>query len=571
MALPVRISQDAQAPHQLFAENTGFLFEIHPPQRRFKWKKRQIEQLAKDIISAVNDNRDSYFLGTLLLAPLDGGRFSVIDGQQRITTLSILLAVLRDYCKQFDDFTVRAGRIQSLISRVDIDGNPTGSLVVKLQDKDNLIYRDLVEEYGSTSVKFSHKGELPDAVAKLKDCIDEHIGQSDRQRRLRDLSDYVLNKIKLLPIEVRNQAEGYLVFDTTNTRGLRLSPSEDLKARLATIAREDTALSNELIRRWDEAATKLENATASLDAMDDYLHAIWSSIAGHTPKRSLERIATKLTDPGKLTEFVKDLQLFCESYLAVVAPDGHSSLSEDLKDLNHLNIQSHSFLMMAHRFYPNRFKEAVDLVLSLQMRNVTLGPDQANVYEKRWPNWAMDVRNKEINKAFAEMRNLLVADDEFELAMAKAVVPSTAIVRHILRRLDPVSTSGSGLLPSEVDVEHIFPKAVIDQLKKDKTLSPRSKTWIQEFGYQIPDGDLEKQDLLNRLEPFLNRLGNQALLNNVKNRGVKNKSFKSKKEFYESQALAWTKGLLEYDTWGENQIAARQEAMARQAPDLWPK
>ena len=147
----VKISEGAISTSGLFSEANDLLFAIHPPQRRFKWKNQQIDQLWQDILTAHEANRDSYFLGTLLLVQLDESRtVSVIDGQQRITTLSILLAVLRDHCNEFPSLSTRADGIQRLISRVDNDGKPVGYLVVTLQDPDNQVYKGLVKEHGST-------------------------------------------------------------------------------------------------------------------------------------------------------------------------------------------------------------------------------------------------------------------------------------------------------------------------------------------------------------------------------------------------------------------------------------
>ena len=228
------------------------------------------------------------------------------------------------------------------------------------------------------------------------------------------------------------------MFDRTNTRGLRLTPSEGLKARLATIARQDTSLSIELIEKWKTTATKFENAGLPIDAMDDYLHAIMCWREGYTAKRTLDRFVSKLTKSDDLRDFVKDfvsdLEYYRDSYLAVVTPSKKSSLSEDLKDLRGLNVQSHSFLTMVHRHFQSKFAEAVSLVLSLQIRNVTIGPYQANRYEKDWREWAGLVREGSIDAAFTEIRNKLVSDNDFKRQFEKEEVVSPLTVRHLLRR-----------------------------------------------------------------------------------------------------------------------------------------
>ena len=316
----------------------------------------------------------------------------------------------------------RALRIQELISPVDNDGNPVGALLIKLQDPDNEAYISLVKTYGSTSSTASRKSLLSDAVKHLTTRV-ANCNIPSPKDRLRELCNYVQDHVKLLPIEVPNEGESYLVFDTTNTRGLRLSPSEALKARLATVARQDHELSEELMRRWKLVATAFESARLPVHSMDDYLHAILCWREGYTTKRTLDRIASRLTRADDLRafvqEFVESLDFYCNSYLAVVAPDGKSSLTEDLRDLRALNVQSQSFLTMVHKHSHNKFEKAVGLVLSLQIRNITMGPHQANKYEKDWPKWAALARQGKPDQAFDEIRGHMIQTMTFSSSSRK--------------------------------------------------------------------------------------------------------------------------------------------------------
>ena len=567
----LKISDDAVHVQSLFSANEGLLFEVRPPQRRFKWKKPQIVQLWSDIYNAYKKGSDAYFLGTLLLVDFDDGRVSVIDGQQRITTMSILLAVLRDYCLEFDDLSERASGIQRLLTRVDNDGKPIGSTVVTIQEPDNQVYVGLVKEHESTKSTTAEPSLLSDAVKYLRQEVYKRINVPDRQETLRSLCEYIQTKVMFLPLGVQTEGEGYLVFDTSNTRGLRLSPSEALKARLATVAREDKELSRQLIQKWNAAASKLENARLPIDAMDDYLHAIWSSKRGHIAKRSLDKIALRLADIGNLTQFVEDLSTYVDSFLAVVAPATGTALTEDLKDLRGLNNQSIGFLTMSHKHSFGRFAEAVNLVLSLQIRNITFGPDQPNAYERDWPNWARLVRDGQSEEAFEEIRGRLVSDDDFRRSLEHATAPSAVTVRHVLRRLDPISRRGSGVQPMEVDVEHVLPKSVVSKLTGDKSLTRNVKRWIKDLGHDIPETSGEKMDLGKSFGQWLNMLGNQALLNDRANRGAKDLPFARKKIFYKEQALKLTESLTKYEQWGESQILERQKKMAEEAPRIWPK
>ena len=179
----------AVPPSKLFLGGEKSIFKIHPPQRRFKWADKQIDQLWKDLLNAHTQNRDSYFLGTLLVAPISDGALSVIDGQQRIATVSMLLAVLRDKCKDYDGLHNRSTRLQEYICRVDHDGNPIGALVVNLQEPDHQAYVDLVKQLGSTDklAKPKRNELLLRAIAKLRRHVDEYIAPQDESENLGNL------------------------------------------------------------------------------------------------------------------------------------------------------------------------------------------------------------------------------------------------------------------------------------------------------------------------------------------------------------------------------------------------
>ena len=577
MPTVVNVSRDALSTDGLFSKTNNMLFVIRPPQRRFKWTRKHVNDLWTDITNAYREDPDEpYFLGPLLLVPIDeSNRLSVIDGQQRITTLSILLAVLRDRCREFEGLRHRAGVLQELICRLDYDGNPIGDLVITLQDQDNPTYINSVREYGSTQSTYSYENLLTRAVQTLADSVDEYLEEApelDREESLRSLSGYILDRVKLFPLEVANESAAYLVFDTTNTRGLRLSPSEALKARLVTTAaRKDSRLSEELIETWDRVAGRLEDVGLPIDAMKDYLHAIWCAKDGYTPKGSLDRIATKLTETEKLRDFVQEIERYCLDYLAVVHPSEHAWVTEDLKDLRNLNVQSYGFLTMVHHHVPGHFEEAVSLVLSLQVRNITLGPHQANRYERQWPTWAGLVLNGHFETAFRQIRNEMVSDEEFRQSFEEVQVKTSGVARHLLRRLDPISQPGSGVQPMDIEVEHILPKSVVTKLMNDKTLTRNVRNWIEHLDHKIPVDQGDKKEIGQELEQYLNRLGNQALLNDKANRGAKDKPFQTKKEFYEKQALELTNRLIGCEEWKPEQIIERQRKMAARAPETWPK
>ena len=252
--MAIRIDQASHQSTYLFSPaGYGKLLVVPSAQRRYKWERKQVDELWNDIYRAYQEGRSAYFLGTLLLIPHESNEStafsSIIDGQQRIATLSLLLAVLRDYCSHYKGLEGRARGLQELVTRLDNNKNFKG-FVVTLQESDSGVYQQLVKETGSTEKlqaiqPASHK--LVKAVQALRKQVDS--AKLD-EFSLEGLCEFIQENVNLLPIEVSSEPEAHLLFDTTNTRGLKLSPGEALKAHVAATTRENQALSAQYIKKW---------------------------------------------------------------------------------------------------------------------------------------------------------------------------------------------------------------------------------------------------------------------------------------------------------------------------------
>ena len=243
----------------------------------------------------------------------------------------------------------------------------------------------------------------------------------------------------------------------------------------------------------ERCRAQIGNSRVKIDSMDDYLHTIWCSKHGYTKQKELaEAVADTVTTSDAVKAFARDLEAYCDDYVTVVAaasPTNKDSLNEDIRDLRRIMVQANGFLTMVHAHTNARFEEAVNIVLSLQIRNVSIGNHRANEYETLWPRWAGLARKKRTDEAFAEIRRAIDPDEEFTRSMAEVSVPSSVTARHVLRRMDPAR----GTIPADVDVEHVLPKSVVNKLNDGKVLSPKAKQWLQDLGYEVPETVPEKK------------------------------------------------------------------------------
>ena len=201
----VNLSDQSTQIQELF---TSTQFDIRPPQRRYKWRTQQVEQFWNDIVNAHNQGASWYFLGSLLLKPdLNSGPASVIDGQQRLTTMMLVLAVMRDTCQQLGGSQARFETNFNCIRPRDNDGNPSGRLTLQLQNPDDRILQIMTGQEGSTNydrpVEASSSDRIFDAIVTLKEKMRVFmIGNDGDVSAFSRLNEFVLRSVKLLPLEV---------------------------------------------------------------------------------------------------------------------------------------------------------------------------------------------------------------------------------------------------------------------------------------------------------------------------------------------------------------------------------
>lgn len=214
--------------------SNSYCFSIEAYQRPYSWQVDQASELLDDIRSALPgdannlQSADPYFLGGIILVKQDDRPDSeVIDGQQRLTTLTILFAVLRDLMGD----TGKA--LQSLIKE---DGDAILGLVdrfrLKVRERDRDFFRRYVQERGGTRALLSVSDPLPDAQSNMRNnaiFFDSMLARQDG-RYLKNLAIYLVQRCFLVAVACTDRTTAYRTFRILNTRGLDLSPTDVLKA-----------------------------------------------------------------------------------------------------------------------------------------------------------------------------------------------------------------------------------------------------------------------------------------------------------------------------------------------------
>ena len=379
----------------------------------------------------------------------------------------------------------------------------------------------------------------------------------------------------MLALSVDDEAQAYQIFDTTNTRGLRLTPSEAFKARLAVAIGSNKELRAQFIKSWDSAATKFEVAGLGLNEMDGYLLALWSARFAYTTKANLAKELQEQLDIEAVTtdEIVDDIGNYADSYLAVLRPKGSTLNSADLRDIEKMKFtQAHGFLTMVHKHNFQHFRRAVCLALALHVRNVTVGPKQANAFQNDWPSWSKLVRDGNSDLAFEEIKSKFDTDGDFKRNfIRKSEWNDMNAVRHILRRLEMVKNPQNvTLLSEDAQIEHVLPKSVAKRLNDQKNLTATQKTWMVDLGFDVPKTNPEKLASGRKIHRITHNIGNLALLHKGPNVQTGDKHFADKRNGLKSQKdVHLTTWIGDKAKWREQEIVERRKVLADLAIQTW--
>ncbi|UXZ95116.1 DUF262 domain-containing HNH endonuclease family protein [Pseudomonas phytophila] len=248
-----------EAAHKKIAEvfSKEYAFTVPAYQRPYAWETTQAEELLADLKDAMT--RDSaaggfYFLGSIVLVKTHGAPASrVVDGQQRLTTLTLLFSVIRDLTEGAEKKAQRESYIKQVAN--EDEGIPE-ALRLQLRQKDQGFFETHIQTRGATNQLPSLDG-LTDSKARIVEnakLIRYRLEAMDEKER-DELLRFLLQNCYLVLVEVPSDTAARRIFTVLNARGLDLSATDILKADL--LERAGTDKESSLSHRWEEVEAAL--------------------------------------------------------------------------------------------------------------------------------------------------------------------------------------------------------------------------------------------------------------------------------------------------------------------------
>jgi len=240
---------------------------IPPYQRAYSWTNVQCKALFEDIKKAFySEEQEGYFLGNMVLAKSrnERNRLEVIDGQQRLTTLILLIKVLLSFDKEN----------KALYNAIWIKDRRTDKEIQKLQTD---IFMEQDFNYFKEVLAFDFSDNICESINKEDNLFKQNIcyfynelKEFNENNDIYKFSDFLLDNISLLVIETENsnpdksRKNALQIFETINNRGLNLSTSDIFKARLYSMALNKLK-HDDFIKKWKKLYEKSKKINYTID------------------------------------------------------------------------------------------------------------------------------------------------------------------------------------------------------------------------------------------------------------------------------------------------------------------
>ena len=253
--MPAKLTAEEQNLVKVFSDD--YFFEIPFYQRPYAWTTEQVDELLDDLNDAMErDSEAPYFLGSVVLIKSDGNpKSDVVDGQQRLTTLTMLLCVIRELSCDRD----RANRLDKYVRESgDEFAGTEDRFRLRLRDQDREFFQNRVQEEGKLE-NFLHSdpASFSDSERRMfknvKHLHKELANRGDEYRN--NLAIYVIRNCFLVVVSTSDEDSADRIFSVLNARGLDLSPTDKLKPPILSKIPRDSQ--EEYAKKWENLEERL--------------------------------------------------------------------------------------------------------------------------------------------------------------------------------------------------------------------------------------------------------------------------------------------------------------------------
>ena len=544
-----------------FPHYTAKRLVVPPFQRPFSWEKAHVSAFWEDIVAFHEQldrrgGQDTYFLGPLVVLP-ESQEVKLLDGQQRLATVTIFLACIRDLATELGGKD--GGSLARDIQRDYLLLDDEKTFALTLGELDEEFFRSTIQDDPSAKkpVRLQSHRLIAQAKTFLLGKLRERVtapngGGIDELKAIRKT---IATHMNLVAIEVASEDEAYLIFETLNDRGLRLAvPDLLLNYLMRTTSGEQAK--RRVRNSWNTVVETLGTRRISTFVRHTWVshygdvksQALFREIRSTLEKKKIQSVkfAAQCSDESRLYAglFDRDTDIIPER-----AVSGVSALVHDLEADYVLPI----LLAGLSELTTTDFVKLVRVVLSLVIRHSVLTNRNPNDLESALYQASRDLRTAKSRSsrsaaALKAARDVLAkidpSDEQIKVALREVYLSKRQASYVVYALAEHMQTSTKAVAIHKNSIEHVFPE------------NPDKNAW--------PDHQA--------LTPFTWHLGNLIVLEPTFNRDAGGKSFSAKRQYYEKSELVMPQELARrYSKWDVQNIVRRAEALYGTAIAVWPR
>jgi uncharacterized protein with ParB-like and HNH nuclease domain len=303
-------------PWQIGSLLEGKYFQIPRYQRPYSWEKSHLEEFWQD---AIQDREEvDYFIGSIVAAkPRNEVVYAVVDGQQRLTTITILLCVLRNAFQRENLVDLSQGT-HTLIERKNRENVNQYILTTQTSYP---YWQEHILKYGDAELD-GGAGPEEEALAYAKSYFEERIlevvsairnnpslSQSKKtaqiEKNLKSLREKLLSLLVIF-VELEDEDDAYLAFETLNTRGKDLRATDLVKNLVLRLKKPSNRGVDVAKDKWQKMSELIEDSDATI-RLDTFLHHSWLSRNEFVAQKKLFISVKKRVDKASVDDYLDEL------------------------------------------------------------------------------------------------------------------------------------------------------------------------------------------------------------------------------------------------------------------------
>lgn len=548
-----------------FLKDISAAHEIPSLQRPYEWAPKEIKKIWDDI----HENDEGYFIGTIVFIAGSGSvsRDSIVDGQQRITTLSLFIIAIRDFlAEHYEEDEYDKDQFKLLLTRINELSEKRENRLFFSNENINEVYSMLVN---SEHIQREDLNDIQNNVRDNYEYIKSLIVEEYLENKLKKTLNFLqkIKSLELVYIKCENENSAYALFEGLNSTGMKLAPIHLIKNALFKFVRENGTQEDlqEVELQWLE----LEDIFSSkINLLNIFIRHQWISQGDYISNAKLfdhfkEKVIreSNINDvKGYVIELLTDAKIYIglrEANEEVISDVLYKKFDidravSDLRFLSYLNVDQ-VYAPMLYLFKKNRsgredsiVKDFSSLVaFSFLMKYLPVSP---SAYEKNFANLS---KNKE---KFKNLRNeLFTLSNNQKESFIKTYVDKVKYVRG--------GKNGH--------IEYALWKFILSENDKSIKLETPTIEHIiaQDYDEEIIDKFKSKKNIRRKI----NSIGNLTVIPLLDNTNLSNKPFIEKKIYFKEDGLKENRNILNYtfESSPESAIDQRSQKVADKTYDVF--